>query len=75
MLAICNFKGENQHELIQLVPEIAPLMEGADHIDIKTVQGNLTMREFIAAFLSYQPAWITFLYHVRGGFVRLLGMS
>lgn len=60
--------------LMQQVPEIAPLMEGADHIDIKTVEGHLTMREFIAGLFSYQPAWMTFLYHVRGWFVRLLGM-
>ncbi|MGB0385340.1 MAG: DUF2867 domain-containing protein [Ardenticatenaceae bacterium] len=59
---------------IQQVPEIASLMEGADHMDIKTVQGELGMREFIAGLLSYQPAWMTFLYHVRGWFVRLLGM-
>lgn len=61
--------------LIQQVPEIAPLMEGADHIDIKTVEGQLTMREFIAGLFSYQPAWMTFLYHLRGWFVRFLGMT
>ena len=61
--------------LIQEAPEIAPLMEGADHIDIKTVEGPLTLREFIAGLFAYQPAWMTFLYHVRGWFVRLLGMT
>lgn len=64
----------NSQSLIQLEPKIAPLLEGADYIDIKTVEGQLTMREFIAGLFTYQPAWVTFLYYVRSGFVRLLGM-
>ena len=65
----------SRQSLIQLEPDIAPLLEGADYIDIKTVEGRLTMREFIAGLFTYQPAWVTFLYYVRSGFVRLLGMG
>jgi hypothetical protein len=54
--------------------ELAPFLEGADHVDVKVVEGRVTLREFIAGMLSYQPDWVTFLYHVRGVFVRLLGM-
>ena len=60
------------HELD--VPGLAALMEGADHVDVRTVTGTLSLRAFVASTLSYQPAWMTFLYHVRGGVVRLLGM-
>ena len=56
------------------LPELAPLLEHADHLDVKTATGTMSMREFITSMASYQPAWITFLYHVRAVFVRFLGM-
>ncbi|MCB0036824.1 MAG: DUF2867 domain-containing protein [Anaerolineales bacterium] len=59
---------------IDQIPEMAPFLANANHIDIKTAEGELTLREFIANMFSYQPPWITFLYHVRKYFVRLLGM-
>jgi hypothetical protein len=61
--------------LIQRIAALTPLLAGADHIDVKTIEGDLSMREFIARMLSYQPGWITFLYRLRWGFVRLLGMK
>lgn len=57
------------------VPELMPLLEGANHVDIKVVEGEMTMREFIAGMFSYYPSWIKNLYRVRWGFVRLLGMK
>ena len=57
------------------VPEMAERFDSADHIDIKTAESDLNLREFVARFLSYQPAWVTALYGVRWGFVRLLGMK
>ena len=59
---------------IEKYPEIARLLEGANHVDVKTVEGEVSMRQFIASMLSYYPRWIVFLYYVRGVFVRLLGM-
>jgi hypothetical protein len=53
---------------------LAPLLKHADHVDVKTITGTATLREFIAAMLSYQPVWVTTLYGVRAMFVRCLGM-
>jgi hypothetical protein len=43
-------------------------------MDARTVEGPVSLREFLAAMLAYQPRWVTFLYAVRGVVVRLLGM-
>jgi Protein of unknown function (DUF2867)/Family of unknown function (DUF6463) len=56
------------------VPELARLIEDADHVDTKIVYGEASLREFVAAMLSYQPSWATALFGVRAVFVRLLGM-
>ncbi len=55
--------------------EFSSYLEGADHTDVETVEGAVTLRSFIARFLSYQPAWVTALYGMRAIFVRLLGMK
>jgi hypothetical protein len=54
--------------------EFNSLFQNADHVDVKTVEGSVTLRQFLANFLDYQPTWLTALYRVRGLFVRLLGM-
>ncbi len=54
---------------------LQPLLRDANHVDVKTVEGAVTLREFIAAMLAYYPGWLKFLYRVRGVFVRLLGMK
>ncbi len=59
---------------IETIPELAALMKDADHVDSKFGVGRKSMRAFIAASLSYMPGWMRFLYWVRAGFVRLLGM-
>lgn len=59
---------------IDQILEVAPFLANANHVDVKTAEGELPLREFIANMFSYQPAWMTFLYHVRKYFVRLLGM-
>lgn len=65
---------DSKRAYIDQIPEIAPLLEGADHVDIKVVEGAVTLRQFVAALFAYQPGWITLLYRVRAVFVRLLGM-
>jgi hypothetical protein len=61
-------------DYLKKYPQIVPLFKGADHVDVKIVAGDMSMRQFIAAMLSYYPRWILFLYYVRAVFVRLLGM-
>ena len=56
------------------IPEIAPLFEGADHIDVKTALGNTSLRQFIARMLSYYPWWVVCLFRIRGVLVRILGL-
>lgn len=60
---------------VETIPEVAALMANANHVDVKTVEGDVSLREFLAAMFSYQPGWITFLYGVRAVFVRFLGMK
>jgi hypothetical protein len=59
---------------IRRQPELARLLEHADHVDVKTVIGSVDLRTFLANMFSYQPDWITALYGVRAIFVRFLGM-
>ena len=50
-------------------------LRDCDHYDCKVIEGQATLREFLAGMLSYYPAWIRSLYAMRWGFVRLLGMK
>lgn len=56
-------------------PELAPLAAHNDVVDIKSYEGAVTLREFLAGMLSYYPVWIKALYGVRWVFVRFLGMK
>jgi hypothetical protein len=59
----------------QALPEVLrPFAQGADHVDVKTVESEASLRAFLAGLLSYQPAWVTALYGVRRVFVRMLGL-
>lgn len=51
------------------------LFANADHIDVKTIEGEASLREFIAGCINYNPAWVKFLYSIRMVFVRFLGMK
>lgn len=61
--------------ILQFAPALQPYLLNADHVDVKTVEGNVSMREFLAGVFSYCPGWMKFLYGVRWGFVRFLGMK
>lgn len=58
----------------ETIPEMAALFEGADHVDVKTIEGRLGLRQFIAGLLGYMPGWLKALYGIRAVLVRLLGM-
>ena len=62
-------------DLFTAVPNLPQLLETADHVDVKLIEGNVTLRQFIARMLTYSPGWLKFLYGVRWFFVRLLGMK
>lgn len=66
---------DTQSDPLLRVDAIAPLLKGADHVDVKRVEGALTLREFLSGLTACDPAWIRFLYGVRAGFVRVLGMK
>lgn len=59
---------------INKIPQISQLLEASDHVDIKTVEGQTSLRQFIASMLSYYPGWILFLYRIRAVLVKLLGL-
>lgn len=62
-------------ENLARIPAIGEIMARSDRVHVKTVVCEKNLREFIAAMLSYMPAWMRFLYWVRGYFVILLGNS
>jgi hypothetical protein len=35
------------------IPGIARLLEGSNYVDVKTVEGQTSLRQFIASMLSY----------------------
>lgn len=47
---------------------------GVDYHDIKTIEAETTLREFIAGMLSYYPWWIVMLYRIRQILVAILGL-
>lgn len=60
---------------INTIPGINTFLDGANHIDVRHVDSHKSMREFIAAALSYMPHWMVALYKIRAMFVRLLGLK
>lgn len=54
---------------------MAEYMDGADHIDVKTGEGCMTLREFVAGLVNYQPGWMRFLWKVRDWMLPLLGQT
>jgi hypothetical protein len=59
---------------ISQIPQIAQLLKGSNYIDVKTIEGHTSLRQFIASMLSYYPGWIVFLYRIRAILVKLLGL-
>jgi hypothetical protein len=47
------------------IPLLKSLLQSADYHDVKIVESDVTLREFIAGFIGYYPAWVKFLYRVR----------
>ncbi|TDD62993.1 DUF2867 domain-containing protein [Kribbella antibiotica] len=47
------------------LPELDDLLPTADEIDVKTAHGPVTLREFTAGALAFNPWWLKSLYGVR----------
>lgn len=60
---------------LQRIEPLTELLENYDHFDVKTIDGDISLREFLAGMFSYHPTWMQALYAIRAGFVRLLGMK
>lgn len=56
------------------IPQIAQVLKGANYIDVKTIEGQTSLHQFIASMLSYYPGWVVFLYRIRAILVKLLGL-
>ncbi|GEM47808.1 DUF2867 domain-containing protein [Deinococcus cellulosilyticus] len=54
---------------------LLPFIQKADYIEVKRVKTHKPLREFIAGCFSYSPAWLTFLYWLRGQLVPLIGLK
>lgn len=54
---------------------LQPFLAHADHVDRKTVTSAVSLRTFVAGFLTYHPAWVKLLYRIRLGLLRLLGIG
>jgi len=50
---------------VEQVPAVASVLEGADHVDVKTVEGEASLREFLAGMSTFMPAWVRFLFRAR----------
>jgi len=59
---------------IQKYKNLDVYFQNVDHSDIKTIEGEVSLRGFISGMLSYYPWWILFLYRIREIIVRLLGL-
>jgi hypothetical protein len=53
---------------------LAACFAGADHFDIKTIEGGVGLRAFVAGMLSCHPWWVLALYRLRGLLVTALGL-
>ena len=55
-----------------VAPELNSLLTGADHVDVKITEANVTLREFVSGVLEWQPGWIRMLFRARVVFARML---
>lgn len=71
MSALGGVAGEElRRRLLAILPEAAH----ADHVDVKSVVGRGSLREFLARMLSYKPGWYRALFRLRGALARMLGL-
>lgn len=60
---------------VRRIEDLKPLFQGADHYDVKVVDGKVSLREFIFSMFSYNPIWLRFLFVIRLLFAYILGLK
>ena len=63
------------NQYLQNFAKVVEVTNDADALDVKQIETDLSLREFAVGFLSYQPAWVSFLYRVRGTIAPLFGLQ
>ena len=64
----------NMLSQIKKCPELEKVIKLADHTDTHSGCSNSTLEAFTAGVMSYAPAWMIFLFKIRGILVKLLGL-
>ncbi|OGR37642.1 MAG: hypothetical protein A2051_11995 [Desulfovibrionales bacterium GWA2_65_9] len=59
----------------QRLEALLPAIARADHIDVKTGIGEISLREFLAGLFSYAPGWVQLLFRLRGGLARMMRLK
>jgi hypothetical protein len=58
---------------LEQIPELAPLYEGADYVEEKTIEGTASLEGFIVGMMR-KPYWLRLLYALRKVLVRPFGI-
>jgi hypothetical protein len=56
-------------------PELAPVLEGADYVEFKEIEGEVSLREFVAGMLGWSPVWLKALFAARYLLARALRLD
>jgi hypothetical protein len=56
-------------------PELASVVDGADYVQFKEIEGTANLREFLAAALGWQPGWVRGLFAARSVLARALRLK
>ena len=57
------------------IPAVGARFADADVTDIKTIDATITVRQFVAGLLSYQPGWVRFMFRVRKAAMELMHIA
>ena len=60
--------------LLELAPEARACLDGADHADVKTAEGAVDLRGFLAGMMGYAPWYLKALLNIRSVVVKMIGL-
>jgi len=64
-----------ERDEIKRLPGMDGFIDGADHVDVHTMDGSGTVLELASGFLSYRPGWTAPLWRIRVWLLRALGQG